>query len=160
MFGRIDQISIAGIIALGFIVAGLSMIYKFTPVPPRSSFFGYITGYLLVAAMVILWGLPVFSRRGLPTNRETYKTIHRIIGLMFVLLLALHARSAGHGILFGLMASTLVMAFLAFLNPRIQVAPKPKQWPLFAWWSIHVGLAAAISTLAIAHIVAQYAYAT
>jgi hypothetical protein len=157
--GRLDRISITGLFALAGVAAALYGVYGFSPVPPAPSMLGMVTGYTLVVAMATLWVLPVFGRRN-PSgaNRERYKTLHRGLGVAFIVLLAIHARSAGHAMLLGLMMLALVMALIAFFHAKIQAANRPAL--LAAWWVVHVGLAAAVSVMATLHIYAQYAYST
>jgi hypothetical protein len=154
--GSLDRISITGLVALAGIAVALYGIYGLTAVPPAPSLLGMVTGYVLVAAMGGLWILPVFGRRGPPSNRARFKTFHRILGVVFLVVLAVHARAAGHAMLLALMATALLMALIAFFHAQIQAANKPAL--LAAWWVVHVGLAAAISVMAILHVYAQYAY--
>jgi hypothetical protein len=154
--GSLDRISITGLVALVGIAVALYGIYGLTAVPPPPSLLGLVTGYVLVAAMVGLWVLPLFGRRGPPSNRVRFKTWHRLLGVAFLVLLAVHARAAGHAMLLALMALALLMALIALFHAKVQAANKPAL--LAAWWVIHLSLAAAISVMAILHVYAQYAY--
>jgi hypothetical protein len=156
MTRKLDLTTIVGLVVLAGVALGLYAVYDFSSVPPARSFMGLVTGYALAFAMVGVWLLPVFGRRGPPRNLEAYKAIHRMIGIGILVVLFIHARSAGHAMLLALMASTLIMALLAFFQVQVQAMNRPVL--LTIWWVVHVGLAAAISVMAILHVYAQYAY--
>lgn len=155
---RTDRISIVGLIALFGVFIVLAAGYGLSSVPPSPSLLGAISGYGLTAALAALWVLPAFGRSGPQANREWFKTIHRVLGIAFVVLLAVHARSIGHAMLLYLMALVLVIALLALTHSHAQATNSRRV--LAAWWVIHLGLATAISVMALLHIYAQYAYAT
>lgn len=155
---RTDRISIAGLIALGGVVIVLCAWYGLSSTPPAPSLLGMMTGYGLAAALAALWLLPFVGRRGPQAHRERFKTFHRVLGIAFIVVLAVHARSMGHAMLWWLMTLILILALLAFSHAHVQATNSRKL--LAAWWVIHVGLAGVVSVLAILHIYAQYAYST
>lgn len=155
----LDRISVAGGIALAVTAVALYAWTGFSPVPPGPSSLGVISGYTLVTALVALWIVPLFGRRSPPGGpRGRFQAFHRLLGIAFVVLLAVHARSGGHDILLAMGVLAPVMALVAFFHAQVQAANKPAL--LVAWWVVHLGLATALSVMAILHVYAQYAYST
>lgn len=114
-----------------------------------------VTGYALVATLVLMWILPAANARA-SSQVSWIKSWHEWGGIALLSIFCLHAAAFKHNLLLWLSVLILAESIVGALPPRLLL--RHSEGYVRVWWFLHVVIGCAITCLALIHIYAVYAY--
>lgn len=115
-----------------------------------------LSGVALLALVAFQWGLFYNRLRKHASGIRRYYALHKYLGLVTILIFALHAARTGHGWTLALFIVFVALATTGLLNRGI-MRYHPAWWHS-VWLWLHISLSALLIPLVVLHVVVALAY--